>query len=180
MIATHPPRSCPSVWSWDAQSVTEPACLPTIHSLPRISFIWSLLLFPCASGHTWCPRLPPTDSLSIPQVILLNEALQGGSLGPCDVRVAVRGHCQRVKKKKKRRRGGREGREQHSRCSVSAYRGPLNEEHWTLSCKLIGGKENAGQKNKCRNSKHKGSDCSRRPGLLSLALFEMLFFFFPF
>lgn len=63
-------------------------------------------------------------------------------MASCDVRVAVRGHCHRVKKKKKTK--GRKG-EQHSRCSVSIQRS-IEEEHWTLSCKLIGGEEKAARR----------------------------------
>lgn len=78
-----------------------------IHSGCFSSFSLQAHLMPWATSHWF---------LSIPKLILLNEALQGGSFGHMWRQALCQGtcNCQRVKKKKKegegerRRRGGRE------------------------------------------------------------------------
>lgn len=85
-------------------------------------------------------------------------------LAPSDVKLSVRG-CALVRVQRRGGVGG-VGERLYSRFSVSPYRGLLSR-HWSLSCKLIGGVHSI-KKNKCREPKHKGSNCTTWSRLLCI------------
>lgn len=112
VITAHPPPSyscsyflistCTRCY-WDSYSpalhLSHLLAIDLIHSGHFSSFSLRAHLMPWATSHWF---------LSIPKVILLNEALQGGSFGHMWRQGLYQGtcNCQRVKKKKKKRGGG--------------------------------------------------------------------------
>lgn len=147
------------VWSWHTHTVrssTVPhspyhmsSATELIHQVAAPLLLFPSVWTPDALGH-----LLPPPQLAVPQLICWIKHCREAHVATCDVRVSVRGHALVSKYKKGREEGG---------CIV-----PIlclhTEGYWvqTLESELQADRRGRKQhkKNKCRKSKHKGSNCT--------------------